>query len=103
MTNTGEHLETRDFPITSTGIKRAITWGGRRTGGDVNTLWVVEGTSSYGAVRTGTVTDAGCTVTETPCGYAKIGATSPKTNPLNVQRMAVAARPVEAGKLRTHG
>jgi len=100
MTNTGEHLETRDFPTTSTGIKRAITWAGRRTGGDVNTLWVVEGTSSYGAVLTGAVTDAGYKVTEAPGGYAKIGRGVGKTDPLDAQRMAVAALPVEAGKLR---
>ena len=59
ISNTGEHLETRDFPTTSNGIKRAITWAGNRTEGDANTLWVIEGTSSYGAVLTGAVTDAG--------------------------------------------
>lgn len=73
ISNTGEHLETRDFPTSSTGIKRAITWAGKRTGGDTSTLWVIEGTASYGAVLTGVVTDAGYTVAEAPGGYAKSG------------------------------
>lgn len=38
LSNTGEHVETRDFPATAAGIKRAITWAGRRTGGDASTL-----------------------------------------------------------------
>lgn len=43
LANTGEHIETRDFPTTEAGIKRAIIWAGRRTGGDASTLWVIEG------------------------------------------------------------
>jgi len=55
----GEHLETRDFPTTSAGIKRALTWAGKRTGGDANILWVIEGAASYGAILAGTVSSAG--------------------------------------------
>lgn len=100
VTNTGEHLETRDFPTTSNGIKRAIAWAGKRTGGDANTLWVIEGTASYGAILTGAVTDAGYTVTEAPGGYAKTGRGMGKTDPLDAQRMAVAALPMDCEKLR---
>jgi transposase len=41
VTNTGILVETRSFPTTSAGIKRALTWAGRRTSGDLDTLWVV--------------------------------------------------------------
>lgn len=96
ITYTGEHVETRDFPATSSSIKRAIAWVGRRTGADASTLWIIEGTASYGAV----VTDAGYTVAEAPSGYQKAGRGVGKTDPLDAQRMAAAALPVEVQKLR---
>lgn len=74
FTSTGEHVETGDFPATSSSIKRAIAWVGRHSGADVSTLWMIEGTASYGAVLTGAVTDADYTVAETPSGYQKPGA-----------------------------
>lgn len=100
LTNTGEHLETRDFPTTETGIKRAITWAGRRTGGDTSTLWVIEGAASYGAVLTGVVTGEGYTVAEAPGGYQKSGHGVGKTDPLDARRMAITALPLEVQKLR---
>lgn len=100
LSNTGEHLETRDFPTTATGIKRAITWAGRRTGGDASTLWVVKGAASYGAVLAGTVTEAGYPIAEAPTGYQKTGRGIGKTDPLDAQRIAAAALPIEVHKLR---
>lgn len=100
ITYTGEHVETRDFPATSSSIKRAIAWVGRRTGADASTLWIIEGTASYGAVVTGAVTDAGYTVAEAPSGYQKAGRGVGKTDPLDAQRMAAAALPIEVQKLR---
>lgn len=100
ITYTGEHLETRDFPATSSSIKRAIAWVGRRTGADASTLWIIEGTASYGAVVAGAVTDAGYTVAEAPSGYQKAGRVVGKTDPLDAQRMAAAALPIEVQKLR---
>lgn len=89
ITNTGEHLETRDFPTTATGIKRALAWAGRRTGGDASTLWVVEGSASYGAILTGTLSTAGYPVAEAPDGYQKAGREVGKTDPLDALRMAL--------------
>lgn len=63
---TGRHIATRDFPTTTAGINRAVSWVGRHTGGDLNTLWVVEGAASYGAILTGTVTNEGYEVVEAP-------------------------------------
>ena len=36
-------LATATFPATATGTRRAMDWVGRRTGGDTDTLVVVEG------------------------------------------------------------
>lgn len=100
ISNTGEHIETRDFPTTGSGIKRAVSWAGRRTGGDASTLWVIEGSASYGAVLTGAVSDAGYRVAEAPGGYAKTGRGVGKTDSLDAQRIALSALPTEIGKLR---
>ncbi|MGC3023505.1 IS110 family transposase, partial [Brevibacterium sp. FAM 24630] len=35
LTKSGEHVDTAAFPTTKAGIKRALTWAGRRTGGDL--------------------------------------------------------------------
>ena len=44
----GEHLDTETFPNTHAGRARAINWVGRRTGGDLGALWVIEGIGSTG-------------------------------------------------------
>lgn len=46
--NTGEKIDHRDFPTTTAGISRAISWVARRTQADADTLWVIEGAASYG-------------------------------------------------------
>ena len=38
---TGELVDEAQFPATSAGLTRAITWAARRTGGDLAALWVV--------------------------------------------------------------
>ncbi|MGK3945192.1 hypothetical protein [Streptomyces sp. RP5T] len=45
----GEHLGTKAFPNTHAGRARAISWAGRRTGGDLGALWVIEDAGSYEA------------------------------------------------------
>jgi transposase len=50
---TGELVDTRDFPTTGAGISRAIAWVARRTGADLDALWVIEGAASYGALLAG--------------------------------------------------
>ena len=39
---TGEVLDEGQFPATGAGLQRAVDWVARRTGGDLDTLWVVE-------------------------------------------------------------
>ena len=46
---TGELIATEQFPTTDAGLNRAIAWAARRTGGDLTTLWAIEGIATYGA------------------------------------------------------
>ena len=39
---TGEVIDTAQFPTSSGGMARAISWAARRTGGDQSALWVIE-------------------------------------------------------------
>lgn len=47
--STGELLGSEQFPASTPEMRRAIEWAGRLTGGDLGTLWAIEGTGSYGA------------------------------------------------------
>src|SRR5699024_12820776 len=61
---TGEVIDTGQFPTTAAGLARAIAWAGRPTGGDLATLWVIEGVASYGAGLAASVARAGYEVGE---------------------------------------
>ena len=63
---TGEIVDETQFPATTAGLSRAVSWAGRRTGGDANVLWVVEGAGTYGARLARVAADAGYTVVEAP-------------------------------------
>ena len=67
----GALLDTQSFPSTAAGINRAIKWVARRTNADADTLWVIEGAASYGAVLAGTVAAHGFAVAEAPRMDAK--------------------------------
>ncbi len=45
----GELVDESQFPATTAGLSRAVSWAARRTGGDADALWVIEGTGTYGA------------------------------------------------------
>lgn len=100
-TTTGEHLDTRDFPTTTAGIQREIAWVGKRTGGDAETLWVIEGVASYGAVLAGAITSAGYQVAEAPRMSAKAHHGVGKSDLMDAHRIATAALPLHADQLRT--
>ncbi len=63
---TAEQIDCQQFPTTRAGLDRAIEWVGRRTHGDPTTLWVVEGTGSYGAQLFRAASNAGYDVVEAP-------------------------------------
>jgi len=47
-------------------VRRAIEWAGRRTGGDLATLWSIEGVGSYGAKLSALAEASGYRVVEAP-------------------------------------
>jgi hypothetical protein len=46
---TGEVVDEAQFPATVAGLQRAVSWVARRTSGDLDVLWVIEGVGTYGA------------------------------------------------------
>ena len=46
---TGEPLASQEFPSTPAGLKRALAWVARHTGGDLAVLWAIEGVATDGA------------------------------------------------------
>jgi transposase len=65
-TATGEIIDTRSFPTSRAGMSRALAWVTRRTDGNHQILWVIEGAASYGARLTATLLDDGHQVAEAP-------------------------------------
>ena len=95
---TGELIDTRDFPATGAGITRSIAWVARHTGADLGTLWVIEGTGSYGALLAGAAGAAGYDVAEAARMDARhvVG----KSDPLDAHRIAAAVLPLDEQHLR---
>jgi transposase len=98
--STGALLETRDFPTTGAGINRAIAWVARRTDGNADTLWVIEGAASYGAILAGTVATHGFPVAEAPRMDATKRRGVGKSDALNAHQIAMSTLPQTAAKLR---
>lgn len=95
---TGELIATRDFPTTGAGTNRAIAWVARHTGADLATLWVIEGSASYGALLAGAVGAVGYPVAEAARMDARHGVG--KSDPLDAHRIAAAVLPLEEQQLR---
>lgn len=98
--NTGAVIDTKDFPTTAAGIKRAVTWVGRRTDADADTLWVIEGSASYGAILAGTVAAHGYPVAEAPRVDAKKRRGVGKSDALDAHQIAAATLPLPVQQLR---
>ncbi|WP_115789405.1 IS110 family transposase [Arthrobacter silvisoli] len=97
---TGELIQTQAFPTTTAGTSRAIAWAARRTGADLQTLWVIEGAASYGAVLAGAVEAAGYQVAEAPRMDARARYGIGKSDALDAQRIAAAVLPLDEQQLR---
>lgn len=97
---TGEVIDEAPFPATAAGLSRAVAWVARRTGADLDSLWVVEGIGTYGARLARAVTDAGYAVAEAarmnPRDHRGVG----KSDPLDARRIAQAVLPLEVTLLR---
>ena len=96
----GELLGNEAFPNTTPGRKLAILWAARRTEGDADTLWVIEGVGSYGALLAGAVSRAGYRVVEAPRSYVPVRRGAGKSAPLDAAAIAAAALPLEESNLR---
>lgn len=99
-TTTGELLDTGEFPTTSAGIGRAIAWAGRRTGGDLATLWAIEGAATYGAILAGTLAGLGYSVAEAARMDARNRNGVGKSDTLDARRIAAAVLGLENHQLR---
>src|SRR5699024_4865145 len=91
---------TRAFPSTAAGNSRAIAWVARRTGADADTLWVIEGAASYGAILAGTVGAHGFAVAEAPRMYPQRRHGVGESDVLDAQQIAATTLPLPMHKLR---
>jgi transposase len=97
---TGELIDESQFPATAAGLQRAIAWVARRTGADLNTLWVIEGVGTYGARLAVAASDAGFRVVEAARMNARANRGVGKSDPLDARRIAQALLPLETTQLR---
>lgn len=96
----GEQIDSAQFPATVVGVARAMDWAARRTGGDMNALWVIEGAGSYGAQLTRVATRAGYPVVEAARMTARSNRGVGKSDPLDARRIAAAVLPLSVTELR---
>ncbi len=94
----GQFIDTASFPTSPAGLTRAIDWAGRRTGGDLDALWVIEGVGNYGARLAHATAQVGYQVVEAP----RMGARGPqgKTDAVDARRIAEAVLPLDHTQLR---
>lgn len=97
---TGELLTTEQFPTTMAGLDRAVDWAARRTEGDLDALWVIEGVGTYGAQLARKAVQTGYEVVEAPRMDARGRRGSGKSDPIDARMIAVAALPLDTSELR---
>ena len=97
---TGEVVAAEQFPATSAGMRRAVEWAARRTGGDLATLWVIEGVAIYGAHLARAAAAAGYEVAEAARMNARAHRGVGKSDPLDSHRIAAAVLPLDTTELR---
>ena len=96
----GQSLGCEQFPTTAKGITRAIAWVGRRTRGQAEALWVIEGVATYGAGLAHAAAEAGYEVAEAPRMNAKIHHGVGKSDAIDAQAIATAALALDQARLR---
>lgn len=98
---TGAVVDEGQYPASEAGMARAIAWVGRRTGGDLAILWVIECAGSYGARLASAVTRTGYQVVEAARMDARGNRGVGKSDPLDARRIAAAVLPLPLDRLRT--
>ena len=96
----GEVIDQGQFPATPAGLQRAVDWVARRTGGDLDTLWVVEGAGTYGARLARAAADAGYAVAEAARMNARANRGVGKSDVIDARRIAQAVLPLDVTQLR---
>lgn len=99
-TGTGQLLGCQQFPTTPPGIARAISWAGRVTGGQADTMWSIEGVATYGARVARAAAESGYEVVEAPRISARSRRGIGKSDPLDAHAIAAAVLPLEEKQLR---
>ena len=97
---TGEQLACDTFPATAASMGRAVAWAGRRTGGGLDVLWVIEGIGSCGASLARLVASAGYLVVEAPRMNARFRRGTGKSDPLDTRAIGAAVLGLETSQLR---
>ena len=96
---TGALADTREFPTSLAGLRRALAWIPRHTDNQT-VLVLVDGTGSYGAMLTGRLTAAGLSVAEAPDIPAHVRRAAGKTDGVDAVEIARAARGLTEQQLR---
>ena len=96
---TGEVVGEAQFPATVAGLQRAVSWVARRTAGDLDVLWVIEGVGTYGARLARVANDAGYTVAEAGRMNARANRGVGKSDPLDARRIAQAVLAIDVAML----
>lgn len=81
-------------------MARAIVWAARRTGGDLATLWVIEGVASYGAGLTAAVERTGYRVVEAARMDSRAHHAVGKSDRLDAARIGTAVLPLDTSQSR---
>lgn len=97
---TGSLVDTARFPATSAGMKRALAWVARRTEGDLDSLWAIEGVATYGARIARVAAQSGYGVVEAPRMDARAQRGTGKSDPIDARRIAAAVLAVDTAQLR---
>ena len=97
---TGEVVDEGQFPATAAGMQRAVSRVARRTGGDLDALWVIEGVGTYGAGLARAAAEAGYQVAEAGRMNARANRGIGKSDPLDSRRIAQSVMAVDAAQLR---
>ncbi|MHA3725328.1 IS110 family RNA-guided transposase [Leucobacter sp. HY1910] len=101
VTSAGVEVDHETFPSTLPGMKRALAWLTRRTGGDLSTLLVIEGIATYGAKLARLAAEAGWEqIAEAPATPPRTRAGRGKSDALDAVLMARAALPIALTDLR---
>lgn len=97
---TGAVEDVATFPATRAGMDRALAWIGRRSGGDLDALVVIEGIGSYGAQLARTVAKAGYQVAEPAAIPKALRRSMGKSDELDAQLIARSVLPIATDRLR---